>query len=108
MLLLQKVNVALSMCCENNIILCQLAESCCMKMKLSKTLTMVVYCPMSNVLRIVATLLFLLLAICRPSGCTVVSGIVIVGVVVGVCNRSQMRTSKVLLHQAQLTVQSVD
>ena len=30
-----------------------------------------------------------LLAICRPNGCTVVSG-----VVVGVCNRSQMRTSK--------------
>ena len=34
-----------------------------------------------------------LLAICRPSGCTVVSGIVVV-VVVGVCNHSQMRTSK--------------
>ena len=33
----------------------------------------------------------LLLAICQPSGCTVMSGIV---VVVGVCNRSQMRTSK--------------
>jgi len=33
-----------------------------------------------------------LLAICRPSGCTVVSGVV--GVVVGICNRSQMRTSK--------------
>jgi len=33
------------------------------------------------------------LAICRPSGCTVVSGVVVV-VVVGVCNRSQMRTSK--------------
>jgi len=32
-----------------------------------------------------------LLAICRPSGCTVASGVV---VVVGVCNRSQMRTSK--------------
>jgi len=31
--------------------------------------------------------------ICRPSGCTVVYGIVGV-VVVGVCNRSQMRTSK--------------
>jgi len=30
------------------------------------------------------------LAICRPSGCTVVSGIVIIGV----CNHSQMRTSK--------------
>ena len=30
------------------------------------------------------------LAICRPSGCTVVSGVV----VVVVCNRSQMRTSK--------------
>jgi len=29
--------------------------------------------------------------LCRPSGCTVVSGVV---VVVGVCNRSQMRTSK--------------
>ena len=37
------------------------------------------------------------LAICRPSGRTVVSGVVgvvIVVVVVGVCNRSQMRTSK--------------
>ena len=33
-----------------------------------------------------------LLAICRPSGCTVASGVV--DVVVGVCNRSQMRTSK--------------
>ena len=33
----------------------------------------------------------LLLAICRPSGCTAVSGVV---VVFGVCNRSQMRTSK--------------
>jgi len=33
-----------------------------------------------------------LLAICRPSGCTAVSGIVVVVVVV--CNRSQMRTSK--------------
>ena len=32
------------------------------------------------------------LAICRPSGCTVASGVV--SVVVGVCNRSQMRTSK--------------
>jgi len=32
-----------------------------------------------------------LLAICRPSGCTVVSGVV---VVVVVCNRSQMRISK--------------
>ena len=32
------------------------------------------------------------LAICRPSGCTVVSGVVVV--VVGVCNRSQMKTSK--------------
>jgi len=31
------------------------------------------------------------LAICRPSGCTVASGVV---GVVGVCNRSQMRTSK--------------
>jgi len=30
------------------------------------------------------------LAICRPSGCTVASGVV----VVGVCNRSQMRTGK--------------
>jgi len=37
--------------------------------------------------------LLLLLAICRPSGCTVVSGVVVV-VIVGVCNRSQMRTSK--------------
>jgi len=32
------------------------------------------------------------LAICRPSGCTAVSGFVVV--VVGVCNRSQMRPSK--------------
>jgi len=32
------------------------------------------------------------LAIRRPSGCTVASGVV--GVVVGVCNRFQMRTSK--------------
>jgi len=31
------------------------------------------------------------LALCRPSGCTVASGVVAVG---GVCNRSQMRTSK--------------
>jgi len=38
---------------------------------------------------LVTRLLQLLLAICRPSGCTVVSG-----VVVGICNRSQMRTSK--------------
>jgi len=35
-----------------------------------------------------------LLAICRPNGCTVVSGVIGVVVVVGVCNRSQMRTSK--------------
>jgi len=35
----------------------------------------------------------LLLVICRPSGCTVVCDVVVV-VVVGVCNRSQMRTSK--------------
>jgi len=34
------------------------------------------------------------LAICRPSGCTVASGVVGVVVVVGVCDRSQMRTSK--------------
>ena len=34
-----------------------------------------------------------LLAICRPSGCTVASGVVVV-VGGGVCNRSQMRTSK--------------
>jgi len=33
------------------------------------------------------------LAICRPSDCTVVFGIVVIVVVVGVCNRSQMRTS---------------
>ena len=33
-----------------------------------------------------------LLATCRPSGCTVASGVVVV--VVGDCNRSQMRTSK--------------
>jgi len=38
-------------------------------------------------------LLLLSLAICHPSGCTVASGVVGV-VVVGVCNRSQMRTSK--------------
>jgi len=32
---------------------------------------------------------------CRPSGCTVASGVVVVVVVVvGVCNRSQMKTSK--------------
>ena len=36
----------------------------------------------------------ILLAICHPSGCTVVSCIVIIVVVCGVCNRSQMRTSK--------------
>jgi len=36
---------------------------------------------------------FFFLAICCHSGCTVVSGVVVV-VVVGVCNRSQMRTSK--------------
>ena len=36
-----------------------------------------------------------LLAICRcPGGCTVASGVVGVGVVVVVCNCSQMRTSK--------------
>jgi len=36
-----------------------------------------------------------LLSICRPNGCTVVSGVVVVVVVVvDVCNRSQMRTSK--------------
>jgi len=34
----------------------------------------------------------LLLAICRPNDHTVASGVV--GVVVGVCNCSQMRTSK--------------
>jgi len=40
-----------------------------------------------------------LLAICRPSGCTVVSCvIVVVVVVIGVCNRSQMRTSKCTVH----------
>jgi len=33
-------------------------------------------------------------AICRPSGCTVVSGVVVVVVVVSVCNRSQMRASR--------------
>jgi len=39
---------------------------------------------------------FLYLAICRPIGCTVASGVigVVVVVVVGVCNRSQMRISK--------------
>jgi len=37
----------------------------------------------------------ILMAICRPSGCTVASGVV--GVVVGVCNRSQMRTSKIYM-----------
>ena len=46
---------------------------------------------MSN-LKLVYKLVGLLLAICRPSGCTVASGVV--GVVVGICNRSQMRTSK--------------
>jgi len=45
--------------------------------------------PMTPVKPVLATCL---LAICRPSGCTVVSGVVVV--VVGVCNRSQMRTSK--------------
>ena len=36
-----------------------------------------------------------LLAICRPSGCTVVFGVVgVIVVVVGVCNRFQTRTSK--------------
>ena len=37
-----------------------------------------------------------LLAICCPSGCTVMSGVVVVVVVVvvGVCNHCQMRTSK--------------
>jgi len=35
-----------------------------------------------------------LLAMCRPSGCTVASGVDGVVVVIGVCNRSQMRTSK--------------
>jgi len=36
-----------------------------------------------------------LLAICRPSGCTVASGVVgVVVVIVGVCNRFQMRISK--------------
>jgi len=36
-----------------------------------------------------------LLAICRSSGCTVAFGVVVVVVVGGgVCNRSQMRTSK--------------
>ena len=34
----------------------------------------------------------------HPSGCTVVSGVVVVVVVVGVCNRSQMRTSKCSLY----------
>jgi len=34
-----------------------------------------------------------LLAICRPSGCTVASGIV-GGIVSSICNHSQMRTSK--------------
>jgi len=45
------------------------------------------------ILDLLLVLLLLLLAICRPSDCIVVSGIV--GVVVGgVSNRSQMRTSK--------------
>jgi len=35
-----------------------------------------------------------LLAIVCPSGCTVASSVVVVVVVVGVCNRCQMRTSK--------------
>jgi len=42
--------------------------------------------------------LLLLLAICCPNGCTVASGDVVVNVsvvvVVGICNHSQMRTSK--------------
>ena len=51
--------------------------------------------PMCNVNVIkLAISLNVLLAICRPSGCTVVSGAVVVVVVVGVCNRSHMRTSK--------------
>ena len=37
---------------------------------------------------------FTLLAICRPSGCTVAVASGVVGVVVSVYNRSQMRTSK--------------
>jgi len=40
---------------------------------------------------------FSLLTICRPSDCTVASGVVgvvVVVVVVSNCNRSQMRTSK--------------
>jgi len=41
----------------------------------------------------VAFLCWVLLAICRPSGCTLVSGVVVV-VVVGVCNGSEIRTSK--------------
>jgi len=35
-----------------------------------------------------------LLAICRLSNRTVVSGVVVVVIVGGICNRSQMRTSK--------------
>ena len=42
-----------------------------------------------------STQLISLLVICRPSGCTVVSGIVVVIIiVVGVCNRCQMKTTK--------------
>jgi len=37
-----------------------------------------------------------ILAVCRPSGCTVASGVVVVVIVIviGICNRSKMRTSK--------------
>jgi len=47
---------------------------------------------------IVIRKLSLLVGICRPSDCSVASGVVVVVVVVvvggGVCNRSQMRTSQ--------------
>jgi len=41
-----------------------------------------------------AWFIILLLSICRPSGCRPTSGVVVVVVGGGVCNRSQMRTSK--------------
>ena len=52
----------------------------------------VITSPLGGVRSIVMSLSGCLLAICRPSGCTVASGVVVV--VVCVCNRSQMRTSK--------------
>jgi len=56
-----------------------------------RTLTMALSHDDSTVNIIVVIILYFIL--CRPSGCTVVSGVIVV-VVVGVCNHSQMRTSK--------------